>query len=257
MPFPALTVEQFQTFFWILLRISIVLFFLPMFGARGLPTMWKVALSMVMAGVFSLAHSSPPPPTSNLTYFVLALGSELLLGIVLALGVRFLFASVQLAGQFLGFQMRFNMASVMDPQTGGRSSVMAQFLYLFMVLIFFSVDGHHIFIRALSYSFEVIPPGSFELSASIVGGLVKVSNQMFVLALKLAAPVMIGLFLSNLCLGIVARTVPQVNILMVGFPLNIGLGMILLGLTMSSLAPFFVSIVKSMGQVLMMILQWT
>ncbi len=254
MDFPVSTIEQFQVFFWILLRVAVVLFLLPLFGARGLPAMWKAGFSMIMAA--ALFHAIPPqiPSPQSLTQFGLAVCSEVLLGVVMALGVKFLFASVQLAGQFLGFQMGFNMASVLDPQTGGQSSVMSQFMYLFMVLVFFAVNGHHLFIRALAYSFEAVPPGGFGLQGSVVTGLIKASNQMFVLALKLAAPIMVALFLSNLCLGIVARTVPQVNILMVGFPVNIGLGMILLGLTFTGLAPFLVSIVKKMGEVLMMVL---
>jgi flagellar biosynthetic protein FliR len=81
--------------------------------------------------------------------------------------------------------------------------------------------------------------------------LIKVSSDMFVIGIKMAAPIMIALFLSNLCLGIVARTVPQLNILMVGFPLNIGLGLILFGLVLSNLLPFLTNIMRNIGRVLM------
>ena len=195
------------------------------------------------------------PLPENTLGFVLATGSEFLFGFIIALTAKFFLASVQLAGQFLGFQMGFNMASVMDPQTGGQSSVVSQFLYLITVLIFFSINGHYAFIKAVAHSFETVYPGTFMLKGPIVIGLMKLSSEMFIIALKLAAPIMIALFLSNLALGIVARTVPQVNILMVGFPINISLGLILFGLTINNLAPFLVGLIKAMVIGIMRIIQ--
>ena len=248
MPFPLESLEQMQGFFWIFIRVSVLLFLLPLFGARGIPNMWKVGFSMVMALV--LAPVAPQPEVLPETVLEVCLGmaSEVVMGLILALGVNLLLSSVQLGGQFLGFQMGFNMASVMDPQTGSQSSVISQFLYIFTILVFFSVNGHHLFISALAASFQVVPPCMFRFHASLFTLLVKASSDMFIIALKLAAPIMIALFLSNLCLGIVARTVPQVNILMIGFPVNIGLGMILLGLTLSNLSPFLVELSRQMGQ---------
>ncbi|MBW2095752.1 MAG: flagellar biosynthetic protein FliR, partial [Deltaproteobacteria bacterium] len=156
---------------------------------------------------------------------------------------------------FMGFQMGFNMASAMDPETGGQSTVISQFLYLFTILIFFSVNGHHMFIRALAASFYKVPPDSFHLDTPVVGALVRVSSDMFLIALKMAAPIMVALFLSHLSLGIVARTVPQVNVLMIGLPLNIFLGMILFSLVILNLSPFLVELVRKMGETLMGVIQ--
>jgi len=255
MELPLFTSAHFQTFFWVLLRVSVITFMLPFFGARGLPSLWKIGFAMVLTIVMLPTVPQPVVFPHSTIGFVVVVVSEVLTGFALALGVKFLLSSVQLAGKFMGFQMGFNMASVMDPQTGGQSSVMSQFLYLVTVLIFFSINGHHAFIRALAYSFQAIPPNGFTLSGPIVMTLVKVSAEMFVIALKLSAPILIALFLSNLGLGIVARTVPQVNILMVGFPVNIGLGLILLGITMNSLSPFLVGLVRRMAEILMRMIQ--
>jgi flagellar biosynthetic protein FliR len=151
--------------------------------------------------------------------------------------------------------MGFNVASVIDPQTGTQSSVISQFLYLFTILVLFSVNGHHLFIYAMASSFKVVPLGTFSLGGSLMGITNKISSEMFVIALKMAAPVMIALFLSNLCLGIVARTVPQVNILMIGFPLNIGLGLIVLGLTLNNLLPFLTGLINRIGGISTQILR--
>ena len=250
MPFPLESLEQMQVFLWIFTRVGVLFFMLPLFGARGIPTMWKIGLSLLMAVVLTPVVKPPGFFPSNVFDVILGVVSEVLMAFVLALGVKLLLTSVQLGGQFLGFQMGFNMASVMDPQTGGQNSVISQFLYLFTILIFFSVNGHHLFILALASSFEVVPFNSFHISAPLLTGLTKISAEMFLIALKLAAPIMIALFLSNLCLGVVARTVPQVNILMIGFPVNIGLGLILFGFTLSNLSPFLMGLTKRIGEVL-------
>ncbi len=254
MELPIFDPIQFHTFFWALLRVSVIAFMLPFFGARGLPTLWKIGFAMVLtiAMLPSIPKTTLPQTPGG---FVIVVASEVLIGFCLVLGVKFILASVQLAGQFMGFQMGFNMASIMDPQSGGQSSVMSQFLYLVTVLVFFSVNGHHAFIRALAYSFKVIPPEGFTGSSALFLSLTRVSAEMFVIALKISAPILIALFLVNLGLGIVARTVPQVNILMVGFPINIGLGLILLGITMNSLSPFFVALIRRMAEVIMKSIQ--
>jgi len=255
MAFPLETIQQVQGFFWVFVRVGALFFLLPFFGARNIPFLWKAGLSLVTALI--LFPVVPPPPAFPRTALevIMGIASEVLLGFVLAIGVKMLFAAVELAGQFMGFQMGFNMASAMDPQTGGQSTVISQFLYLFTILIFFSVNGHYMFIRALAASFYKVPPDSFHLNAPVVGALVKVSSDMFVIALKMAAPILVALFLSNLCLGIVARTVPQVNVLMIGFPLNIFLGMILFSLVMLNLSPFLVDLVRKMGETLMGVIQ--
>jgi flagellar biosynthetic protein FliR len=250
MPFPLETLEHLQGFFWIFIRVGMLIFLLPFFGARGIPVLWKIGASIILTGVLTPVVSTPDFLPEDPVSVGLCIASEAMLGFSMALGVKILLSAVQLAGQFLGFQMGFNMASVLDPQTGVQSSVISQFLYLLTVLFFFSVDGHHLFIRGVVASFNAVPPNRFQVSPNLCAVLVKASGTMFLIALKLASPVMIALFLSNLCLGIVARTVPQVNILMIGFPLNIGLGLIIFGVTLTVLSPFLADVVKRIGELL-------
>jgi flagellar biosynthesis protein FliR len=255
MPIPLETLEQMQVFFWVFIRVGALIFMLPLFGATGIPSLWKAGLSFLLAVIIvPLVPMTLTFPESDLG-ILLGVCSEILISFLLAILAKLFLASVQLAGQFLGFQMGFNVASVMDPQTGGQSTVISQFLYIFTILLFFSINGHHLFIRAMVESFQAVPPLSFRLSPSLMKVLVKISGEMFLIAIKMAAPILVALFLSNLCLGIVARTVPQVNILMIGFPLNIALGLILLGVTLNNLSPFLVGLIRRMGSVLMGVLR--
>ncbi|MFC1822952.1 flagellar biosynthetic protein FliR [Thermodesulfobacteriota bacterium] len=250
MPFPLETFAQMQIFFWVLIRISIILFLMPLFGAKGVPILWKAGLSFVLAMVITPVVPVPQSYPETTVDIILGIFSEILLGLILALSVKMLFASIQMAGQYMAFQMGFAMARAMDPMTGVQETVLSQFLYLFMILVFITIDGHHIFIKALAASFYRVPPLSFSLNPAIATTLIKVSAQMFPLALRLAAPILVALFLSNLCLGIIAKTVPQMNILMVGFPINISLGFIIFGLMLANLSPFFKDLTNRAGHLL-------
>ncbi len=254
MTFPLESLELIQGFFWIFLRVSIILFMLPLFGARGVPTLLKVGLSMVVAIVITPVVPFPAHLPQTDLEIALAVIDEAIMGLTLGLGVKMLLSAVQMAGQFMSFQMGFSMARAIDPQTGVQSTALSQFLYLFTILIFFAVDGHHMFIRALVTSFTAAPLSEFSIDTNLATVLIKTSARMFLIALQIAAPIMIALFLSNLCLGIVARTVPQVNILMIGFPLNIGLGLIFFGLTLSQLLPFLTELTREIGATLMWML---
>ncbi|MBN1847733.1 MAG: flagellar type III secretion system protein FliR [Deltaproteobacteria bacterium] len=255
MSFPLESLEQMQGFFWVLMRISIIIFLLPLFGARGIPMMWKAGFSFIIAMILTPVVPAPNVFPETLPELVLGMISEMIMGLVLSLGIKMLFTSVQMAGQFLSFQMGFAMAQAMDPQTGVQSMVLTQLLYLFTILIFFSCDGHHLFIHALAASFEIVPPNSLQFHPQLSVEVTKISGMMFLLGLKIAAPIVVALFLSNLCLGIVARTVPQVNILMVGFPINISIGLILFSLIVMNFFPVVSGLIQEMGESLNVLLR--
>lgn len=251
MPFPLESFEQLQGFFWILMRVSVLFFLLPLFGARGIPTLWKAGLSMIVAIV--LTPVVPPPQSfpETLPETVLGMLAEVLMGLILAMTVKMFFAIVEMAGHFMSFQMGFAMARAIDPQTGAQSTVLTQFMYLFTILIFLSMDGHHLFIKTLASTFYFVPPNSFSFDSSMSNVLIQISGNMFLFGLKIAAPIMVALFLSHLCLGIIARTVPQVNILMVGLPINICIGLILFSILLRNVSPLLVDLIQKMGDVLM------
>ena len=255
MPFPLESLEQMQGFFWVLVRVSIILFLLPIFGARGIPTMWKVGVSIVMAMILAPVVPMPRSFPETPPEMVLGIISEVLMGLLLAFGVRMLFAAFQTAGQFMAFQMGFAMARAMDPVTGTQSTVLSQFLYMFAVLIFFSIDGHHQFISALAASFHIVPLDSFSPNPALAQVLIKTSAQVFLVALKIAAPIMVALFLSHLCLGIVARTVPQMNILMIGLPVNLFIGLIFFGLILANVSPYLVDLFRGAAELFMAMLR--
>jgi len=223
-----------QAFGLVLVRVSFLLAFIPVFGTIG-PAPVRVAFALVLSLIFTPLVATRVTISENLWDFVLRLVPEALLGMSLGLFPRFIFAGVQLGGQLLGFQMGFGMANVLDPMTGIEAPVLSQMAYLIALLLFLVLDIHHYFFLAMGEGLKAFPPGSLKLSPQLFLFLVREGDELFRLALRILAPVMAILLLVQIALGIVSRFVPQINVMIVSFPLTIGLGLFFFGLTLELL----------------------
>ena len=236
------------SFFLTLFRISLILFVLPFFGGQAIPKTVKAALCLVMAYALWPRLSFPGvmfPANPWDILFVLA--GELMIGLILSLVVRFLFAAVQMGGQLIGFQMGFAMINVVDPLTGASVVITSHFLYMTTLLTFLSLNGHLYLLQGLADSFALIPPGGLLISGVLGESMVHLAGQIFVLAVKIAAPVMAALFLVDLALALVGRAAPQMHVLILGFPLKIGVGFFFLGILFTTLARHVGAFIVNMG----------
>ncbi|MGB9697784.1 MAG: flagellar biosynthetic protein FliR [Thermodesulfobacteriota bacterium] len=224
--------EQIKTFILILMRVTAVLFFMPVLGTRNIPAVSKIGLSMIISLLLlPLVKIDPQSFPKEPLFFVSLLLKEIILGMVLGLSVKVIFAGVQAGGHISGFHIGFTMAQIIDPQSESQETVLTQLYFFLSLLIFLAIDGHHWFIRALTYSFEFIPLGSFFLKAQLGEHLLKLSGTIFIIAVKIAAPILVALFLVQMGLGILAKAAPQINIMMTSFPLIIAVGLLILALS--------------------------
>lgn len=218
-------------------RISIVMFMLPVFNTNNIPVLVKAAITIVFTlGVWP--HLALPGSLMPLHPFdlVLMLLGEVFIGLVLGMAVNFLFMGIQSGGELLGFQMGFTMINFADPLTGNNTGITAFFLWMATILTFLALDGHLYMIQGFAASFAILPPGAIYIGDNILWEVLNLSAQIFVLALKIAAPVMVALFMVEVALGLVARTSPQVHIMEFGFPIKIGVGFFFLGLLLIIMA---------------------
>jgi flagellar biosynthesis protein FliR len=216
---------QVGIFLAILLRLSLVLYVIPLFSSNNIPKTAKALIALALsATVYSLLHQSMSPMSMEPASLVKIVISEIMFSAVLSLAVLTIFAAFQFAGEVIGFQIGFGFAQVADPQTGAQMVVLSQWFQLLATLIFLSLNGHHILFAALVESFKNIPVGAFVLSADTYGKLISLSGQLFVIGIKMAAPITAVFFLTQVGLGLIARFSPEINILMVSFPLTILLG---------------------------------
>jgi flagellar biosynthesis protein FliR len=207
-------------------RVGTFMMAVPILGIRGVPAPVKIALSLWLSVVVATQLTSAPIP---LTPGALVLGMlrESLVGVSMAFIVVIFFAAVQFAGQILSIQIGFAMVNVVDPQSQTNVSVISQIYNIIAVLIFLAVDGPLILVRAIEESFLAVPPGGVALSQAGIFEVARSAGSIFSLGFQIALPVVVTLFLVSLSMGILGRTVPQLNILVVGFPIKIMVGIIM------------------------------
>lgn len=245
----------FRTYMLVLLRISILLFMFPIFSSNVFPGRLKMGLALVLSLLlYSVVQV-------DLTRFPLTMGAtvllvlaEALIGLTLGLCLRMFFGAVQLAGQVIGFQMGFAMINVLDPQTGGNVSIMDQIGYWVCVIIFLLLNGHHIMFLAVIDSFKLVPIGFFMLQDEMMIKMITLGSQMFLLSLKIGAPVIASLVFVSVGFGLLAKFSPQMNVMIVAFPLKIVAGLVLFGLTLQIILIMTREYVEGFKQLLMYLL---
>ncbi len=243
------SLSKFQTFILILMRVAPLLFLMPILNSRSFPILVKVGLAIMTSLVLlPLVQLDPARLPLDPWQFAIFLATETMIGFILSLAVNLVFAGIQFGGELVGFQMGLSVAQVIDPQSGVDSGVLSQFYYFLGVLIFLAVDGHHWFFRALSDSFRVLAPGEIHLRPGLYQHFLHLAGNMFVIAIRITAPVMAVLIFTQIALSILAKAVPQVNILMTSFPLTISLGFFFLGLSIEFFLPYFQTLFDNSGQ---------
>ncbi len=228
-------IQQFQNFLLCLARVLALIAAIPVFAGSQLSARIKVAISVGTALLlFPLMAPYTPKIEFKLIDFGMVVINELLLGVLLGLIAQLVFTAVSFGGTIIGYQMGFAAANVFDPQTTQQLSLMSQFQNVLAILIFLSLDGHHLFFRTIVESYRILPPGYLDLSLEAVPRLMELASQMFVLGIKFSAPILALLLISNLVLGILARVFPQLNVFMLSFPMNIGIAFLVIGLTLNA-----------------------
>ena len=218
----------------VFLRIASALAVMPIYGYRGVPLTVKAGLAVFMAFLLQPAvHLPAQYVTTQKGFFdFLALAvPEVIVGLIVGMIAGFIFYGAEMAGEFISLQMGFSIVTILDPMSEQQVSIIAQVQYLFALLIFLTFNGHIYLLEGLQQTFQAIPLGGVHFSSDLFRLFLKLSSEMFVAAIKIAAPVTAALFLSEVALGIIARTVPQMNVFLVSLPLKIGIG--LLGLALS------------------------
>ncbi len=232
-------------FFVLISRLGAFLFAFTFFTSQQIPPKYQILL--VLAISLSLFHVLPDNWNNNLLihnldlwmlFFIML--SEMVLGITIALFVMIFLETFVFAGFLLDRNIGFAMAKTIDPAGGGSSTVLAGIMKNIFYMSFLIIDGHHEIIRLAIGSFHVLGAGEFMLSESLIYGAVEASSQIFVLGLKLALPVFTVILIVNIGMGLLARIGEDFPVLMLSFPIRIGLGLTVLGI----MFPTIVSIAK-------------
>ncbi|RMH05429.1 MAG: flagellar biosynthetic protein FliR [Nitrospirae bacterium] len=246
-----LALSELWSFVFVLVRTAGILLALPIIGTQTVPVRIRVMIAVALALVFAPIVAVPVEPRwfqpASLT---VGLSAELLIGLVLGLATRLLLAAVELAGSIMGLQLGFGVAVQLDPVSQVETPVLGSFLVILASLLYFVVDGHHLVLLALGASFRLIPPFGGTFHPPLLTDTVAVLQEMFVLGMKLAIPVVVVTFLVYVLLGILGRVMPQMNVLFTGFPLTIGIGLTVIGFGLPLFALLFQQTVLGLEEVL-------
>jgi flagellar biosynthetic protein FliR len=230
--------NNYKTFLMVLMRISVLIFLMPIFGSNNIPTLIKIifsiALTIFITAFYEINIINFPLKTFDYILFLLI---ELFIGLTLSVMLRCILGGIQLSAQIAGFQMGLSMASIMDPATGAQSVVLGEFIYIIAVLLFFITNAHHFLIITLFESFKIINPGHIIMNHHIVEIVLETIKDMFILSIKLLAPVIVILLFIQIAFGILAKTSPQLNIIVISFAVNIIVGLFFMGLSMQIFWP--------------------
>lgn len=251
---------QGVTFLLVLGRTSGMVISAPFWGGMVVPRLVRVAIVVSLSfAVYPIVHLASPsaaqePPA--LVSLLGALGREVLLGLVLGWAAQLLFVGMRLAGQQMEMKMGLGLTQLINPNEGGQTSLVPALLDLLAALVFLSLNGHHLLIRALASSYRFFPLGidhwnwNGVTAAELAHVLVVSAGGIFAIALRVSAPVVVGLLLTDILLGIVSRTIPQMNVFVVALPVQFSFGVLLLLLSLPMLVWFCVHLMEDGGMVL-------
>jgi flagellar biosynthetic protein FliR len=188
-----------------------------------------VLLSVTLSYVIPVGNAVS---IDNAGMFLAAMVMEIVVGFTIGFVAYVVFAAIQLAGQLMDMQMGFGIVNVVDPLSGTQIPLMGNLTQTLALLMYLVIDGHHYLLQALIQSYQIVPVMGLNLGGSFFDLLMTIAAQMFVIAVKIAAPIIIAVLVADIAMGFVARTVPQMNVFIVGLPLRILVGLITLMLMM-------------------------
>ncbi len=233
--------NKYQIFLLIFIRITGIFVIAPIFSRPNIPKILKIGFAFFISLLMFNILENENFTLSEISMVILII-KELAIGLVIGFLSYIFFTSLYIAGQIIDMQIGFGMVNVLDPQHNIQLPIMGNFYYIIAILLFLTTNGHYLLIKALVDSYSLIPLGHFVFSDALFSQMVGVIGQVFLLGFKIACPIVVTIFLANALLGILARTMPQMNVFIVGMPLKIFIGIGVIFFTL----PIFSSILGSL-----------
>jgi flagellar biosynthetic protein FliR len=202
---------------------------LPLFGSPMVPRVLKAGLAVMMTAFLATSLPAPALPVGcdRLIPAAILLAREALCGLALGLAARLVFTAIQQGGILMGRQMGFALAAIIDPTSGESTEPFGVYFETVFMLLFFLAGGHHLLLRLIGRSYEVLPPGGAVDFGVLAAGVLAAGSTMLLLALKLAAPMLAAFLILAVVLGVLARVLPEMNILLESLPLRVAVGLVL------------------------------
>ncbi len=237
-------------------RLSALLISMPIFGSATISAkvrvMMAVALTMIIAPTLATEQVIVFESTSAL---VIAITLEILVGLLMGFGVQVIFESFSIAGSFIGMQMGMGIMQILDPNNQEQQPIISQFWVMLMIVVFIITNSHHLLVETLYRNFHVILPGTAVFEPALGRAIISWGSLMFELAIQFAAPALIFLILVDFALAFMARVMPQMNIFFISLPLKIGVGIVMLIISLNIVQMMFAYIIQQIESVIEVMLR--
>jgi len=245
--------QVFPAFLLVLCRITAFFVVAPVFSSRNVPRTAKIGLAFFISVIVFLGVGFDTKVAADATY-ILAVIRETFAGLLIGYVSYLFFTIVQTAGALMDMQMGFGIANIVDPVTGVSAPMMGNLKFMLMILVFFSVNGHHYLLSAIMDSYKWLPLDN-RLFETYYGGdvtefLARTFADTFLIALQISAPIVVAMFLTDFALALLARAAPQYNVFVIGLPLKILVGLALLVLLLPGFGTLFQMVFDRMFEAL-------
>ncbi len=229
-------------FFWPFLRIGAMFMATPIFGARTIPVRIRIILALLITILIQPVLPELPAVDALSPQGFMLILQQILIGLLIGFTMQIMFAALVMAGMIIATTMGLGFASMVDPQNGIEVTVLGQFYLIIATLMFLAMDGHLLLLQVLADSFAALPISDSVLSVQVFWNLAVYSTEMFLSAVLISLPIMVGVLLVNLGLGVITRAAPQLNIFAVGFPATMLAGFVLILLCLPLLSPLLLDV---------------
>jgi flagellar biosynthetic protein FliR len=221
---------QFETLLLVFIRTTAMLFVFPVFSAPQIPIMVRIGLGGLISFIIyrALPATVALPDIGSL---VAAVVSQIVLGLIVGFVAYLVFMGIQFAGEIIDMQIGFAVANVISPQTQQQVTVIGELELTLATLVFLISNSHLLMLQGIGGSFHLVPLPYINLDPGVAGNVMTFVEQAFLIVFQIAAPAAISLFIVNVALGLMARVAPQMNVFVVGFPLQIGVGLLMLAVS--------------------------
>lgn len=241
------SISKLELFIMVFFRVMALLMIMPIFDNQRIIPQFKILISIMIAFVlFPIvdAQNFVMPASIGMIFWIIL--KEIFLGLVIGFTAKLVFTAIELGSNFAGVQMGFGASSIVDPISSSSTLVISTFQVWVATMLFLSLNGHHLFFSAIAETFYKIPIGTASMTGALAQTIVDNTATVFVVSIKLAAPITAVMIMTNAVLGIISRFVPQMNVFVMSFPLSIGIGLIIL----SASIPFIAFMIKSLFELM-------
>ncbi len=236
-------IGDFLLVLYIFLRVIAMIIAAPVLGHNSIPAVARIFISFVIAYItFLTIDKSKIIIDVNLVTIIVNSAREIIMGLIMGFTLNFIFYGISYAGHLIGYDMGLMFSEVLNPMQDIQNNVVGEIIFYLSMMIFLLINGHHHIISAVVASFELVPIAKFTVTQPLISLIIKLSFAVFIIAMKIAAPIVVSYFLIHIAEGIISRVIPNIQIFFITQPAKIGLGLIFL----SILIPIYFYAIKNL-----------